>query len=205
MARNKFPEETINLILETASKLFIKKGYDNTTIQDILDETKLSKGAIYHHFKSKDDIFLKICDKIGEKNIIFLTEIINKKNMNGKEKLREMFIKSFTEKEKLFSMSPNLLNNPRFLAISIRQIYDTIAPDFIEPVIKEGIKDGSIKFEYPSELAELIIILTNIWLNPLARPSTHKDMQNRVKVFNKILKNIDLELFDDKTLENFID
>ncbi|WP_156286636.1 TetR/AcrR family transcriptional regulator [Oceanivirga salmonicida] len=205
MARNKFPEETINLILETASKLFIKKGYDNTTIQDILNETKLSKGAIYHHFKSKDDIFLKICDKIGEKNIIFLTEIINKKNMNGKEKLREMFIKSFTEKEKLFSMSPNLLNNPRFLAISIRQIYDTIAPDFIEPVIKEGIKDGSIKFEYPSELAELIIILTNIWLNPLARPSTHKDMQNRVKVFNKILKNIDLELFDDKTLENFID
>ncbi|MCI9268060.1 MAG: helix-turn-helix transcriptional regulator, partial [Lawsonibacter sp.] len=53
MARNKHPEQTVQLILDTASTLFLQKGYDKTTLQDIIDATKLSKGAIYHHFASK--------------------------------------------------------------------------------------------------------------------------------------------------------
>ena len=51
MARNKHPEQTVQLILDTASRLFFQKGYDRTTLQDIIDATKLSKGAIYHHFQ----------------------------------------------------------------------------------------------------------------------------------------------------------
>ena len=38
MSRNKYPEETVNLILDVSQRLFIEKGYDNTTIQDIIDE-----------------------------------------------------------------------------------------------------------------------------------------------------------------------
>lgn len=50
MSRNKYPEETVNLILDVSQRLFIEKGYDNTTIQDIIDELGgLTKGAIYHH------------------------------------------------------------------------------------------------------------------------------------------------------------
>ena len=54
MARNKHPEETVNLILDVAFHLFMEKGYEHTSIQDIIDQLGgLSKGAIYHHFKSK--------------------------------------------------------------------------------------------------------------------------------------------------------
>ena len=57
MARNKHPEETVNLILDVALALFFEKGYDNTSIQDIIDGLGgLTKGAVYHHFKSKEDI-----------------------------------------------------------------------------------------------------------------------------------------------------
>jgi AcrR family transcriptional regulator len=49
MARNKYPEETIKLILDVATRLFTEKGYDDTSLQDIINDTKLSKGAIYHH------------------------------------------------------------------------------------------------------------------------------------------------------------
>ena len=37
MARNKYPEKTVTLILDTAQKLFLEKGYEHTTIQDIID------------------------------------------------------------------------------------------------------------------------------------------------------------------------
>ena len=50
MARNKYPEETVKLILDAATHLFVEKGYDATSLQDIINETNLSKGAIYHQF-----------------------------------------------------------------------------------------------------------------------------------------------------------
>ena len=56
MARNKHPEETVEKILRVSLKLFQEKGYEATTIQDIVDALGMSKGAIYHHFKSKADI-----------------------------------------------------------------------------------------------------------------------------------------------------
>ena len=54
MARNKHPEETVNLILDVAFRLFMEKGYEHTSIQDIIDNLGgLSKGAIYHHLNQK--------------------------------------------------------------------------------------------------------------------------------------------------------
>ena len=47
VARNKYPEVTVEKILEVSQRLFIEKGYDNTTIQDIVNELGgLTKGAI---------------------------------------------------------------------------------------------------------------------------------------------------------------
>ena len=60
MARNKYPEETVRRILDTAEQLFIEKGYDRASLQDIIEATGLSKGAIYHHFTSKEDIFYSV-------------------------------------------------------------------------------------------------------------------------------------------------
>ena len=57
MPRNKHPEQTVQKILDVAERLFIEKGYDRASLQDIITATGLSKGAIYHHFTSKEDIF----------------------------------------------------------------------------------------------------------------------------------------------------
>ena len=45
-----------NEILNSAQKLVYTIGYDQMTIQDILNETKMSKGAFYHYFSSKSDL-----------------------------------------------------------------------------------------------------------------------------------------------------
>ena len=50
-------------ILETAERLFFEKGYEQTSIQDILDALSMSKGGFYHHFASKEAILSEICEK----------------------------------------------------------------------------------------------------------------------------------------------
>ena len=77
MARNKHPEETINRILDVAFRLFMEKGYDRTSIQDIIDHLGgLSKGAIYHHFKSKEDILMAVMERItaGSNHMFLLVQ-----------------------------------------------------------------------------------------------------------------------------------
>ena len=69
MARNKYPEETVNKIIEVSMQLFLEKGYEHTSIQDIVNNLGgLSKGAIYHHFKSKEDILDVVMDNIYKNN-----------------------------------------------------------------------------------------------------------------------------------------
>lgn len=69
MARNKYPEVTVERILDVSQRLFLEKGYDNTTIQDIVDELGgLTKGAVYHHFKSKEEIMDAVTDQMFFEN-----------------------------------------------------------------------------------------------------------------------------------------
>ena len=53
-------------ILDTAQRLFFDRGYENTAIQDILDEMGLSKGGFYHHFGSKLELLESICKRRAE-------------------------------------------------------------------------------------------------------------------------------------------
>ena len=76
MARNKHPEETVNRIVDVSLRLFLEKGYEYTSIQDIIDGLgNLSKGAIYNHFKSKEDILEAVTDKLVGSSNRMLTKI----------------------------------------------------------------------------------------------------------------------------------
>ena len=49
-------------IIEIAFRLFLDKGYKNTSMSDLVKETKLSKGAFYHHFKNKESLYKEVID-----------------------------------------------------------------------------------------------------------------------------------------------
>lgn len=208
MARNKYPEETIKLIIDEALKLFIEKGYENTSIQDILNNLGgLSKGAIYHHFKSKEEIFVAVCEKIGQETTIFYNNIRDDKFLTGYEKLK-LIIKSADSNpsnEAMRSMNAKISTEPKFFMSQIMQIFDLVVPLYLQPIIEEGIKDGSIKTEYPKELAEVIIVLMNIWINPAIATTTPDEMIKKLHFFKSLLLGIGIDLLDEETINQFAD
>ena len=119
MARNKYPEETVNLILDTATRLFVQKGYERTSIQDIINNLGgLSKGAIYHHFKSKEEILIAVTNKMTEESNRMLFEIRNNPNMTGKEKLKKLLEDSINRPvhDEIFSAAPNIKSSPALVS-----------------------------------------------------------------------------------------
>ena len=118
MARNKYPEITVEKILDAAQRLFLEKGYDNTTIQDIVDELGgLTKGAVYHHFKSKEEIMDAVGDRMFRENDPF-EAVMGRKDLNGLEKLRVMVRvnQSDRARQDMKMQSMPSLKNPQVLA-----------------------------------------------------------------------------------------
>ncbi len=207
MGRNKYPEETVQKILDTAERLFIEKGYDRASLQDIIQETGLSKGAIYHHFSSKEDIFYSVCDRIGQRNAAILRKVRDDETLNGLEKLRRIFKVSLQPERqaKIFCMMPYLLDNAKFLATEMRSIFQEVAPDFIEPIIRQGIADGSIHTDHPRELAEAMMLLSDIWINPIVRPTTPEELSARCAIYDQLFRSFGIsDLIDQEIKDTLI-
>ena len=204
MARNKCPEETVRKILDTAERLFIEKGYERTSLQDIITETGLSKGAIYHHFTAKEGIFYSVCDRIGQRNGEALSRVRDNPSLNGLEKLRAMFKASLQPERqaKMFCMMPYLMDNAKFLATELRSIFTEVVPFFVEPIIRQGMADGSIRTEHPKELAEAMIILADGWINPIVQPTTPEEIRARCAVYNQLFCGFGIDgLFDQEIID----
>ena len=108
MARNKHPEETVNLILDVALALFFEKGYDNTSIQDIIDGLGgLTKGAVYHHFKSKEDILSAALDRDNQALFDELRRIRDDGRMTGAA--------DKAAADAIFAAGKNTVNEPEVL------------------------------------------------------------------------------------------
>lgn len=204
MARNKYPEETVAKILDAALELFLTKGYEHTTIQDIIDHLGgLSKGAIYHHFKSKEDILTAVCDhRLFSDVEETMTAIRDDRSLNGGEKLRRMFRASLQspQQEEFMTVAPDMVRTPRILMAQLESQIKEVGPLYVEPVIREGIADGSIATEYPQEAAQILLLISNLWLNPLVYRAGPEEALRKYEAARTMLESIGIDLLDDEVI-----
>lgn len=206
LARNKYPEETVKQILNISMKLFMEKGYEKTTIQDIVDELGMSKGAIYHHFKSKEDIVEAIWTQGVDVYYDWEKKFKKSSFANAKERLENIFIYSLKNeyKQKADAVSMPFLQNPKFLSYHLNRTLNVAPPLFIE-IINEGNADGSFKVENPKEVAEIMCLLLNIWINPVVFSGTKQEVIERVEFFGQLILRLGVHININRINEAFGD
>lgn len=198
MARNKYPEVTVERILDVSQRLFLEKGYENTTIQDIVDELGgLTKGAVYHHFKSKEEIMDAVGDRMFFSNNPF-ESVRGRTDLNGLQKLREAVRLNQSDKERvrLTAQSIPIAKSPRLLQEMIISNRKVLTPYFLE-LIEEGNRDGSMHTNYPREIAELLPLLTSLWLLPSVYPASREQMKRKFLFLGEMLEKMGVPLMDD--------
>lgn len=198
MARNKYPEVTVERILDVSQKLFLEKGYENTTIQDIVDELGgLTKGAVYHHFKSKEEIMDAVGDRMFFSNNPF-EAVRGRTDLNGLQKLQEAVRLNQLDEERvrLTAQSIPIAKSPRLLQEMIISNRKVLTPYFLE-LIEEGNRDGSMHTNYPREIAELLPLLTSLWLLPSVYPASREQMKRKFLFLGEMLEKMGVPLMDD--------
>ena len=207
MARNKYPEETVKRILDVAEELFMTRGFERTTMADIVDGLGgLTKGAVYHHFKSKEDIFEAVFERANRPVIERIERIMDDRSLTGHQKLLALDAASSdgpsAEMWRAMRLSADPVRHARILAREYADVIET-AHRYIEPVIREGIADGSIACAHPREAAEAMMLLSNLWVVPLFCPLTEEaEYGRRVEVFMDITRMLGIDLSALSSLED---
>ena len=204
MSRNKYPEKTEQLIISVASKLFLEKGYENTSLNDIIKNLGgLTKGAIYSHFKSKEEIYQAVQYQLSASSDDAIEQIIKSDKLNGREKIKLILNKSLESAIINHEAAGKIdySKNPKMLYALLLELKDEVAPMFIFPILDQGIKDGSIKTEYPKQLAELLALIINFWINPLIFECPGEEILRKCKLFSSMLAPFNLDILDEQLLE----
>lgn len=206
--RNKYPEETRKKILKVAKHLFLTKGYEHTTILDIVEGLQgMTRGAFYHHFKSKEEVFDAIITlHYDQQNPVILAN--QQSHLNGLEKLKYILNKQLNteiseEDLQLTKLSISLLDNPLFLANHVKSNRDIAV--ILAEIIEKGMADGSIRNGNALVLAELLLLTINHWFFPSIYPFNEETANDKIYIVKEIFDHLGMPLFDDKIISQLED
>ncbi|MGZ9584417.1 TetR/AcrR family transcriptional regulator [Paenibacillus marinisediminis] len=202
MARNKYPEQTLEQILNVSAQLFMEQGYDKTSIQQIIDALGMSKGAIYHHFKSKEEILAAVMKRRADYSMaMFDTLIQQTEGSNAREKLVHILEAAVADQNahSLDRVLSSQFSNPQFVVTGLKDSVMLDAPRIVE-LIKQGIEDGSITTDFPTECAEIFMLLLNIWMNPVLFDRDLDATLNRMTFLQQMMKQLGVDIVSESLI-----
>lgn len=206
MPRKNNSAQTIENIIFVSAKLFVEKGYDKTSMQDIVDAIGMSKGAIFHHFKSKEDILAAVTAKQSEYTEQAMYKWLDEMNgLTAKEKMigfleRNMRDQQIHSLDKTFASQ---VSNPQFIIAQMQDCVNKSAKVFAQ-VMKEGLKDGSITTEFPDECAEVFFLLINIWCDPIIFKCDLQHLERRMKFLRQVMKKMGADIVSEELIARHI-
>jgi len=183
--------------LNVSRDLFFEKGYDNTTMQDIINQD-LSKGAIYHHFKSKKEIFERIMQGIeGDNN--FVMNNSNVQDTNALERLRELLYIRLIDEEKikLLQKAKSLFDDPKVFG-ELYKVNMQHTTEKIKEFINKGNKDSSMDCRYVEETTELITLFFSVWIGTSLYNVNQDDFKTKVEYYSMLFQKSGVDLIDER-------
>jgi AcrR family transcriptional regulator len=156
-------ESTRERIVQAATQLFLRKGFAATSIADLAEAVEVTKGALYHHFESKEAIFSAVVGAIKRtwRNAVAREVVASRDPIQMLEKLLESHAR-FLEKNESFCLVLNSLSvemqgvNPDLLS-ELQSAYADMAR-FIEQILRKGRETGRIRSDVDLKHASLTIV-----------------------------------------------
>ncbi len=170
----KEPAVRRNEILAAAEKLVYTKGYEQMTIQDILDALQISKGAFYHYFDSKQALLEALIEHMIELVIPLLSPIVEDPRLSALEKLSRFFNTAArwksARKEFLLNLfrvwydDDNAIVRQKMFAATVKG-----AGPLLNAIIRQGVQEGVFNTPYPDFAGEVALLLLQTGGDTVAR------------------------------------
>ena len=218
----KEPTQRRSDIIASAQRFMTTKGFEQTTIQDILDDLHISKGAFYHYFDSKATLLDALIEHMVEQIMPVIVPIMEDPALPAIAKLERFFDVSARWKaaQKPFMLAllhvwyrdENALVRQKQTAATLRLISPLIAQ-----IICQGVQEGVFNTPYPEQMGEVALVLmvgvgdsvAGLLMNLEEHPDALQRMTGITAVYTATLERAlgaqpgSLHLFDPKVLEDW--
>jgi len=148
-------------ILDFTLRLVYSKGYEQLTIQDILDGLQISRGAFYHYFDSKQALLEALIDRMGKEAKQALLPIVQDPDLDALQKFRRYFESSARLKTLQKPLIVNLLrmwytDENAFIRYKMTSESIKHTARLIEPMIRQGIEEKVFTTRFPEQVAVIV-------------------------------------------------
>lgn len=177
MARTVKPEAVASKrreILDAAQRLVLTKGYEQVSIQDILDEVRISSGAFHHYFDSRRALLEAFIERIKQEAEKPLLPIIYDPHLTAIEKLQGFFdtldrLRIANKADVVKLLRVWYTDDNAIVRLKVDEAVLKQRAPLLTEIVRQGIREGSFTTAYPDKAGEVILSLLQGMGNTHAR------------------------------------
>ena len=211
-----------NQILEATQRLIYTKGYEQMSIQDILDELHISKGAFYHYFSSKQALLEALIEYMMQEAEQIITPIVQDANLPALEKFQHFFDVlarwKTDRKQIMLALTVSWYSDDNAI---VRQKVSTAGLKWFTPlltnIICQGVQEGVITTPYPEQVSGVLLALilgmgdaiAESFLPDGLNPQSIRHIQQTIDVYAEAMERIlglpahSIQFMDPETLQEW--
>lgn len=158
----KHPEVRRAEILDEALRIFLERGYDNVSLNDVIGEAGLSKGMFYHHFESKEDLLVALFDQVSDQTYETLRPILDQQGIDPLRRLQNVLNRSALLRLEQAEETRSVF--AAFHKPESAHLYDGIARAWMErfrpvltDIIEQGVREKIFETFDPEGVAQMLL------------------------------------------------
>jgi len=161
-------------ILDAAQRLILSAGYGRLTVQDILEDLRISKGAFYHYFDSKPTVIDALTRRLVSDSERALAPIVEDPGTGAAQKLQAFFreiVRWKSERQNLFVAMLPAWYTPENLAFRLlvdRESAQRLAP-LLSAIVRQGVDEGQFATAYPDQAGAIIFAIVQALQDAMAQ------------------------------------
>ena len=175
-------EEKRQELLNAAEKLFCAKGYEGTSVQDILNVAEMSKGGFYHHFASKEDVIKALCARRAERALAYTEDALSKaeSSMGRINAVLRGFMPLRREESTFVDMLLPVMNTPegRAIAMTYQDALETVFLPMLKAEIAAAAAVGVVCPPMKDAESMILNLVNHCWMQAVANQIDQLDMLN---------------------------
>ncbi|QLL06867.1 TetR/AcrR family transcriptional regulator [Mycobacterium vicinigordonae] len=149
-------------LLDRATALFVERGYDNVSLNDLIADAGVSKGAFYHWFPSKEALITALTERGAHHQFEVIQDVVARCDGNALERLNTLLQSGFDVKmqtgtaEQLAAMVSLLRPENAHLYARIVSVAEDLARPLLTELISNGVQEGIFDTFDPEGVADMI-------------------------------------------------
>jgi AcrR family transcriptional regulator len=179
----------LNEILDAAELLFTQKGYEQATVNDILEKVEIGKGTFYHYFKSKEEVMTGVIRRIAD-GLTEKTKVIAADSTIGVQEKMKLILSTVNLSGSSSEAVLEALHRPanaQMHQMSIVEAVRGVAP-IMAGIVKQGVSEGIYHTPYPLETMEFLLASNQVFLDDAVFQWKPEELVSRVRACVRIIE-----------------